>query len=115
MWLHRIQNFVDLDACKQLFVLNSYKSAITNFGKKRNVLKKNVCDLSQLLNLIYHLNQTTLEAVIDILQYAPQRRVMQRNRKANDGNCLMQFKTASSTYLVYRKSGSLVSKYVVCK
>ena len=23
-----IQNFVDLDACKQLFVLNSYKSAI---------------------------------------------------------------------------------------
>ena len=26
--LKNIQNFVDLDACKQLFVLNSYKSAI---------------------------------------------------------------------------------------
>ena len=26
--LKNIQNFVDLDACKQSFVLNSYKSAI---------------------------------------------------------------------------------------
>ena len=26
--LKNTQNFVDLDACKQLFVLNSYKSAI---------------------------------------------------------------------------------------
>ena len=26
------QNFVDLDACKQLFVLNSYKSAIKKIG-----------------------------------------------------------------------------------
>ena len=26
--IKNIQNFVDLDACKQLFVLNSYKSAI---------------------------------------------------------------------------------------
>ena len=26
----KTQNFVDLDACKQLFVLNSYKSAIKN-------------------------------------------------------------------------------------
>ena len=33
--LKNIQNFVDLDACKQLFVLNSYKSAI----KKTEVKK----------------------------------------------------------------------------
>ena len=26
--IKNIQNFVDLDACKQLFVLNSHKSAI---------------------------------------------------------------------------------------
>ena len=31
-----IQNFVDLDACKQLFVLNSYKSAIKKNGNKKN-------------------------------------------------------------------------------
>ena len=35
--LKNIQNFIDLDACKQLFVLNSYKSAI----KKSEVKKKN--------------------------------------------------------------------------
>ena len=34
--IKNIQNFVDLDACKQLFVLNSYKSAI----KKTEVKKK---------------------------------------------------------------------------
>ena len=34
--LKNIQNFVDLDACKQLFVLNLYKSAI----KKPEVKKK---------------------------------------------------------------------------
>ena len=33
--LKNIQNFVDLDACKQLFVLNSYKSTI-----KKNKSKK---------------------------------------------------------------------------
>ena len=31
-----IQNFVELDACKQLFVLNSYKSAIKKIGSKKN-------------------------------------------------------------------------------
>ena len=30
------QNFVDLDACKQLFVLNSYKSAIKKIINKKN-------------------------------------------------------------------------------
>ena len=34
--LKNTQNFVDLDACKQLFVLNSYKSAIKNTGSKKN-------------------------------------------------------------------------------
>ena len=34
--LKNTQNFVDLDACKKLFVLNSYKSAI----KKKRKLKK---------------------------------------------------------------------------
>ena len=36
--IKNIQNFVDLDACKQLFVLNSYKSAIEKNGspKKKN-------------------------------------------------------------------------------
>ena len=32
--IKNIQNFVDLDACKQLFVLNSYKSAIKKRSKK---------------------------------------------------------------------------------
>ena len=32
--LKNTQNFVDLDACKQLFVLNSYKSAIKKLGVK---------------------------------------------------------------------------------
>ena len=31
-----IQNFVDFDACKQLFVLNSYKSAIKKTGSQKN-------------------------------------------------------------------------------
>ena len=31
--LKNTQNFVDLDACKQLFVLNSYKSAIKKIGR----------------------------------------------------------------------------------
>ena len=34
--LKNIQNFVGLDACKQLFVLNSYKSVIKNGSKKKN-------------------------------------------------------------------------------
>ena len=34
--IKNIQNFVDLDACKQLFVLNSYKSAIKKTGSKKN-------------------------------------------------------------------------------
>ena len=33
--LKHTQNFVDLDACKQLFVLNSYKSAIKKIGSKK--------------------------------------------------------------------------------
>ena len=33
--LKNIQNVVDLDACKQLFVLNSYKSAIKKIGSKK--------------------------------------------------------------------------------
>ena len=36
--IKNIQNFVDLDACKQLFVLNSYKSAIEKNGSPQ---KKN--------------------------------------------------------------------------
>ena len=31
-----IQNFVDLDACKKLFVLTSYKSAIKKIVSKKN-------------------------------------------------------------------------------
>ena len=34
--LKNIQNFVDLDACKQLFVLNSYKSAIKKIQSNKN-------------------------------------------------------------------------------
>ena len=33
--LKNTQNFVDLDACKQLFVLNSYKSAIKKKTEKK--------------------------------------------------------------------------------
>ena len=33
--LKNTQNFIDLDACKQLFVLNSYKSAIKKNGSKK--------------------------------------------------------------------------------
>ena len=32
----KTQNVVDLDACKQLFVLNSYKSAIKKTGSQKN-------------------------------------------------------------------------------
>ena len=48
--LKNIQNFVDLDACKQLFVLNSYKSVI----KKPEVKKKHksVIFLSDLNEMI---------------------------------------------------------------
>ena len=35
--LKNIQNFVDLDACKQLFVLNSYKSAIKKIGSQNKI------------------------------------------------------------------------------
>ena len=34
--LKNTQHFVDLDACKQLFVLNSYKSAIKTTGSQKN-------------------------------------------------------------------------------
>ena len=34
--LKNIQNFVDLDACKQLCVLNSYKSAIKTIRNKKS-------------------------------------------------------------------------------
>ena len=33
--LKNVQNFVDLDACKQLFVLNAYKSAGTKLEVKK--------------------------------------------------------------------------------
>ena len=42
MWAHcpfvlkNIQNFVDLDVCKQLFVLNSYKSVINKIRNLKN-------------------------------------------------------------------------------
>ena len=45
--LKNTQNFVDLDACKQLFVLNSHKSAIKKIRKKIN-------------DFFSDLNQTTL-------------------------------------------------------
>ena len=35
LYYKNIQNFVDLDACKQLFVLNSYKSAIKKIVSKK--------------------------------------------------------------------------------
>ena len=38
--IKNIQNFVDLDACKQLFVLNSYKSAIKK-PEVKNIYKNN--------------------------------------------------------------------------
>ena len=34
--IKNIQNFVYLDACKQLFVLNLYKSAIKKTGSPKN-------------------------------------------------------------------------------
>ena len=43
--IENIQNFVDLDACKQLFVLNSYKSAI----KKKTEVKK----IKQIINQLF--------------------------------------------------------------
>ena len=36
--LKTIQNFVDIDACKQVFVLNSYKSVIKKIGNKKIML-----------------------------------------------------------------------------
>ena len=47
--LKNTQNFVDLDACKQLFVLNSYKSAI----KKQEVKKKNLNHKSMIFFFSY--------------------------------------------------------------
>ena len=44
--LKNIQNFVNLDACKQLFVLNSYKSAIKKPEVKKN--HKSIIFLSDL-------------------------------------------------------------------
>ena len=38
--LKNIQNFVDLDACKQLFVFNSYKSVIKNNGSKKKIINQ---------------------------------------------------------------------------
>ena len=51
--LKNIQNFVDLDACKQLFLLNSYKSAIKKMGGK-SLINDFWSDLNR------DLNQTTL-------------------------------------------------------
>ena len=48
--LKNVQNFVDLDACKQLFVLDSYKSAT-----KKPEVKKN--------HKSNDLNQTTLAVI----------------------------------------------------
>ena len=47
------QNFVDLDACKQLFVLNSYKSA----NKKKPEVKKIINQLFFWSDLNHDLNQ----------------------------------------------------------
>ena len=38
--LKNIQNFVDLDACKQLFMLNSYKSAIKKTVSKKKIINQ---------------------------------------------------------------------------
>ena len=38
--LKNIQNFVDLDACKQLFVLNSYKSPIKKTEVKKKIINQ---------------------------------------------------------------------------
>ena len=38
--LKDIQNSVDLNACKQLFVLNSYKLAITKIGSKKKIINQ---------------------------------------------------------------------------
>ena len=46
--IKNIQNFVDLDACKQLFVLNSYKSAIKKTGSHKNKKFINQCFWSDL-------------------------------------------------------------------
>ena len=54
--IKNIQNFVDLDAWKQLFVLNSYKSAIKKTGNKKN--HKSIFFFLSDLN--HDLNQTTL-------------------------------------------------------
>ena len=51
----KIQNVVDFDACKQLFMLNSYTSAIKTIRSKKN--HKSMIFLS---NLNHDLNQTTL-------------------------------------------------------
>ena len=53
--IKNIQNFVDLDACKQLYILNSYKSAIKKTGSKKN--HKSMIFFS---DLNQDLNQTTL-------------------------------------------------------
>ena len=50
-----IQNFVDLDACKQLFVLNSYKSAIKKTGSQKN--RKSIIFLIFWSDLNHDLNQ----------------------------------------------------------
>ena len=57
--LKNIQNFVDLDACKQLFVLNSYKSAIKKIGSQ-TFKKKIINNFFFLSDLNHDLNQTTL-------------------------------------------------------
>ena len=54
--LKNIQNFVDLDACKQFFVLNSYKSAIKKPEVKK--IKKNHKSMIFFLSDLNHdLNQ----------------------------------------------------------
>ena len=65
--IKNIQNFVDLDACKQLFVLNSYKTVIKKPEAQKN--HKSMIffsdlnhDLNQDLN--HDLNQTTLNAAL---------------------------------------------------
>ena len=56
-----IQNFVDLDACKLLFVLNSYKSAIKKIGNKNHK------------SLIFwsDLNQTILNTILNTVHNLP--------------------------------------------
>ena len=57
--LKNTQNFVDLDACKQLFVLNSYKSAIKKPEVQKNYLNQTTLirtHLKEFININIYIN-----------------------------------------------------------